>query len=115
MSGSPTKVAQTARAITSTLVTAFASRQTDQGGFDIFVTKFIGCCITPRGDVNSDGNNANILDLTYLVDRIFRGGPPALCPKEADVNSDGNTSNILDLTFLVDRIFRGGPAPGPCL
>jgi len=73
------------------------------------------CCVDIRGDCNGDGDDANILDLTYLVDRIFRGGPPVGCPKEGDVNSDGDSANILDLTYLVDRIFRGGPAPGPCL
>jgi len=72
------------------------------------------CCIGIRGDVNHDGLDANILDLTYLVDRIFRGGPPAFCAVEADLNSDGTPSNIIDLTFLVDRIFRGGPPSGPC-
>jgi hypothetical protein len=88
--------------------------QTDQGIHDVFVAKVHWCCIVNRGDCNNDGTDANILDLTFLVDRIFRGGPPAVCPEEADVNSDGATSNILDLTFLVDRIFRGGPPPGPC-
>ena len=41
-----------------------------------------GCCVGIRGDVNNDGAvNPNILDLTYLVDRIFRGGPPpGPCP-----------------------------------
>jgi hypothetical protein len=73
-----------------------------------------GCCIGNRGDLNSDGTDANILDLTFAVDRIFRGGPAALCPEEGDVNSDGTSTNILDLTYLVDRIFRGGPAPGTC-
>lgn len=72
------------------------------------------CCIGNRGDINNDGADANILDLTYLVDRIFRGGPPPVCAIEADVNSDGAFANILDLTYLVDRIFRGGPPPGPC-
>ncbi len=72
------------------------------------------CCSGLRGDLNNDGANANILDLTFAVDRIFRGGPAAFCPDEADVNSDGASTNILDLTFLVDRIFRGGPPPGPC-
>jgi hypothetical protein len=76
--------------------------------------EFVNCCQGNRGDANSDGANANILDLTFLVDRIFRGGAPAACPQEADCNSDGTTSNILDLTFMVDRIFRGGAAPGPC-
>ncbi len=73
-----------------------------------------GCCIGNRGDVNGDGTNLNILDLTFCVDRIFRGGPAAACPEEADVNSDNAQINILDLTFIVDRIFRGGPMPGPC-
>jgi hypothetical protein len=72
------------------------------------------CCLNIRGDLNNDGNNANILDLTFAVDRIFRGGPPPVCLHEGDVNSDGASTNILDLTFLVDRIFRGGPPPGPC-
>jgi len=72
------------------------------------------CCVGIRGNLNGDANDANILDLTFAVDRIFRGGPPAACPEEADVNSDTGILNILDLTFLVDRIFRGGPAPGGC-
>jgi hypothetical protein len=74
----------------------------------------VTCCLGNRGDVNNDGTDANILDLTYTVDRIFRGGPPAVCPPEGDVNSDGTPTNILDLTYLVDRIFRGGPPPGIC-
>ena len=70
-------------------------------------------CRGTRGDVNGDLADANILDLTYMVDRIFRGGPAPLDLEEADVSGDGSI-NILDLTFLVDRIFRGGLAPGPC-
>ena len=73
------------------------------------------CCIGNRGDFNNDGIDANIIDLTFLVDRIFRGGPAPICPIESDINSDGASANIIDLTFLVDRIFRGGPAPGPCI
>ncbi len=73
------------------------------------------CCVGNRGDANHDGADANILDLTFLVDYIFRAGRIPRCPNEADLNSDGSSANILDLTFCVDRIFRGGPAPGPCL
>lgn len=74
-----------------------------------------GCCTGGAGDVNGDGIDANILDLTYLVNRIFRGGDPAECDGEADLNGDGISSNILDLTFLVNRIFRGGGPPSGCL
>jgi hypothetical protein len=94
---------------TATLQVAGGTRTLGQGYW--FAS---GCCVGIRGDCNFDGTDANILDLTFLVDRIFRGGPPAVCPSEADLNSDGTTSNILDLTYLVDRIFRGGPPPGPC-
>jgi hypothetical protein len=73
------------------------------------------CCVGLRGDPNGDGAEANILDLTFAVDRIFRGGPPAACPKEGDPNGDGASLNILDLTHFVDRIFRGGPPPVPCI
>ncbi len=74
----------------------------------------LSCCIGIRGDLNGDGANLNVVDLTFAVNRIFRGGPPSACPTESDVNSDGAVLNVLDLTFMVDRIFRGGPAPGPC-
>src|SRR3990172_8285322 len=46
----------------------------------------VSCCISPVGDANNDGANCNILDLTFLVDRIFRGGPPAVCLPEANLN-----------------------------
>lgn len=70
------------------------------------------CCIE-RGDVDGIGN-VNILDLTYTVDYIFRGGIGPPCEGQADVNSDGESANIQDLTFLVDFIFRGGPYPESC-
>ncbi|MCH9025125.1 MAG: hypothetical protein IH931_07305, partial [candidate division Zixibacteria bacterium] len=78
-----------------------------------FMTYF-GCCHGLRGDFNSDGVYGNILDLTYSVDRIFRGGNQALCLGEGDINADGSPSDILDLIFLVDYIFRGGVAPYNC-
>ncbi|MEE8404653.1 MAG: hypothetical protein V3S17_04615, partial [candidate division Zixibacteria bacterium] len=74
------------------------------------------CCTGNRGDVNGDGDDATILDLTALVDFIFRGsGDPGPCLVESDCNGDDSeTPNILDLTFLVDFIFRGGASPEEC-
>ena len=61
------------------------------------------------GDMNGDGTAGNIIDLTFIVDRIFRGGPASNPPEASDINCDGTNGNILDLTTIVDRIFRGGP------
>ncbi len=69
------------------------------------------CCQNIRGDVNGDGNDGNILDLSFLVDRIFRAGPQPPCALEADLNGDGASANITDLTYIIDIIYRGGP-PG---
>ena len=77
-------------------------------------THYFGCCRGLRGDLNNDNKDANVLDLTFSVDRIFRGGGPAVCSGEADANSDKSILDVLDLTFLVDRIFRGGAAPNSC-
>jgi len=73
------------------------------------------CCVGNRGDLNGDGSfNTDVLDLTFAVDRIFRGGQPVSCDNEGDFNADGTVCNILDLTFIVDRIFRGGAEPTSC-
>ena len=85
-----------------------------QAGFWQRIASSGSCCIGIRGDLNSDGTDNSVLDLTFMIDRIFRGGPPAACPEEADLNQDGSPSTVLDLTFIVDTIFRGGPDPGGC-
>jgi choice-of-anchor B domain-containing protein len=73
------------------------------------------CCQGRRGNTNGLGDDdPDILDLVYLVNRIFRFGPEVPCLEEGDVNGDGNTGNILDLNFLVNLFFRSGPIPGLC-
>lgn len=63
------------------------------------------------GDINNDGNGSNIVDLNYLVNLIFRGGPPAPIPAQADLNGDGTTGNIVDLNLLVNYMHRGASHP----
>jgi subtilisin family serine protease len=62
-----------------------------------------------RGDANYDFK-INILDLTFIVNRIYRGGPPAITIQSADLNAD-LVVTVLDLTYMVDFMFRGGPPP----
>lgn len=72
----------------------------------------LSCCLDTTGNVDFDlKDKCNILDLTYMQQTIFYGGPPAPCPEEADLNGDGQSATILDLTFLIDFIFRGGARP----
>jgi hypothetical protein len=73
-----------------------------------------GCCISITGDLNSDGSDNTILDLNFMVNRIFRGGPDPLCSPEGDLDGNGTPLQILDLNFMVNKIFRGGPNPAPC-
>jgi hypothetical protein len=76
--------------------------------------RYFGCCHNLRGDFNTDGMDGNIVDLNFLVRKIYQGGPLPTCAGEGDVNADGTPSNVLDLSFLVDKIFRGGPLPYSC-
>ena len=69
-----------------------------------------------RGDANGDGNDANIMDLTYLVEYLYRNGPPPKCVKEADVDCSGGKYpvNKEDLDYLRIYIFVQGPTPCQC-
>ena len=66
------------------------------------------CCAMP-GDANHDGKT-NIADITFLIARIFAGGPQSACCREADANGDARM-DIADVVYLIRRIFAGGPAP----
>lgn len=61
------------------------------------------------GDCNND-RAINVGDAVYLINYIFRGGPPPVFPPEGDVNCDGKT-NVGDAVYIINYVFRGGPAP----
>ncbi len=61
------------------------------------------------GDANSD-NGVNILDVTFLINYLYKEGPPPLNADLADANGDG-TINILDVTILVNFLYKSGPPP----
>lgn len=61
------------------------------------------------GDANNNGS-VNVTDVTYLIARIFAGGPAPRCCREGDTNGSGLV-NIADITYLIALIFAGGPVP----
>jgi len=64
-----------------------------------------GCLLC--GDANLDSNR-NLLDITYLINCIYKGGE---CPSDiftADVDGSGSL-NLLDITNLINYLYKNGP------
>jgi len=59
-----------------------------------------------RGDINHN-NRIDILDLSFMINYIFRGGLAPVPTEAGDANYDGSNS-ILDVNVLVNVIFRSG-------
>ncbi len=77
------------------------------------VTGDIPCDCEP-GNANGDAT-ANILDITYLISNLYKGGPPptpySIC--SGDPNCDC-VVNILDITYLISFLYKSGPLPCTC-
>lgn len=61
------------------------------------------------GDADAS-SNVDIADAVYLINLIFKGGPPPYPAMAGDANADG-VVNIGDPVFLISYIFRSGPSP----
>ena len=66
------------------------------------------CCTLP-GDANNIPP-VNILDITYLINFLYKGGPAPPCSGEGNANGICPI-NILDITYLINYLYKGGPAP----
>jgi len=60
------------------------------------------CCVRP-GDGNGD-EAIDIADVVFLINYIFKGGPPPPCRNAADVNNDCMI-NLADAIFILRSIF----------
>jgi len=69
------------------------------------ITSIAGDC----GDVDNSGA-INILDVTFLINYLYKGGPAPDPLDMADVNND-DVINILDITYLIGFLYLGGPEP----
>jgi hypothetical protein len=67
------------------------------------------CCDSP-GDANGNGPGCNILDITYMISFLYKGGPAPACMNESDVNYSC-TINLLDITYCINYLYKGGPSP----
>jgi photosystem II stability/assembly factor-like uncharacterized protein len=60
---------------------------------------------------DTDGNRiVDILDIIFMIDNKFKGGPLPDPIEAADVNSDG-AFDILDIVYMIDNKFKDGPDP----
>ncbi len=59
------------------------------------------------GDLDGD-SLVNITDAIFILNRIFRGGPPPSDEKVGDVNCDDKL-DISDAVYIIQYIFNGGP------
>jgi hypothetical protein len=68
------------------------------------------CPVELTGDVNVNGVRTSA-DVIYMVNYVFKGGPPPLPVAGAgDVNCDGSVTSA-DIIYLVNHVFKSGPAP----
>lgn len=87
-------------------VDAFLPELEDTTDFTIVITDAIP---DRPGDANNDGE-ANVGDAVYLINNVFRGGPPPEVPNWADANADCAV-NVGDAVYIINNVFRAGPEP----
>ncbi len=83
-----------------------------QGAFqgtswNAFIAKFLPPFVC--GDANGNGT-VNALDITFLINYLYKHGSAPNPLESADVNHTG-TINALDITYLINYLYKHGPAP----
>ncbi|GEM_PF-2411104 len=61
------------------------------------------------GDANGNGA-VNILDVTFLINYLYKSGPAPDPEASGDVNNSASI-NILDISYLINYLYKSGPVP----
>ncbi len=94
---------------------SFTAEATDDvGASDQQSLSIILSCCRTRGDALHDNQLILVNDLVYLVNYVFKSGPPPSCVEEGDALADNGLILVNDLVFLVNYVFKSGAVPPPC-
>jgi len=66
-------------------------------------------CSSICGDPDGDGS-ITILDITFVINYLYKDGPAPDPMEYADVNNSGSI-NILDVIHLINYLYKSGPEP----
>jgi hypothetical protein len=61
------------------------------------------------GDADNNGV-ISLLDVTYLINFLYKGGPPLSTPEAGDADGNGRL-DLLDIVYLINYLYMGGPYP----
>ncbi|UCD94336.1 MAG: hypothetical protein JSU69_11335, partial [Candidatus Zixiibacteriota bacterium] len=61
------------------------------------------------GDADASGA-VNLLDVTFIINYLYKEGPAPVPPEGADANGDGSI-NLLDVTHIINYLYKEGPEP----
>jgi hypothetical protein len=61
------------------------------------------------GDCNYSGN-INLLDVSYIINYRYKGGPAPIPMQSGDTNCDDKV-NLSDVSYIINYLYRSGPDP----
>ncbi len=85
------------------------AKATNKIGFDTLSINTRSFMTYMRGDASGNGA-INILDVGYIINNLYKGGPAPVPAEAGDVNGNLAT-NIIDVSYLINFLYKQGPAP----
>ncbi|UCD64912.1 MAG: trypsin-like peptidase domain-containing protein [Candidatus Zixiibacteriota bacterium] len=72
------------------------------------------CCVGMTGNIDGDPYDiVDPMDIVYLAEWMWAGGPAPPCMEEVDVDGSGYP-DLMDAVYLVTYFWEGGPPPVDC-